>query len=367
MTTIQLMAYGMQDIAVRPELPLWPVDTRLSSSQIVEQSVDAPIERCSDLVRDVWYVVTLHDVPDDVYGLIESVEFTIGGQVIERYSGFALKMLATFDKKAVASVMSGETPDGITVAIPLRLCTSDDTAYLPLICLAYQEVVVRVTPSAGHNALKHSLFVDHIMLGTDVHTRIRDVERDMRVTAKHSLSYTVDALLDTPNRIVVPLVAPALRDLVIFVRPMHKPDTRIDHGDIDYATPRDAVLLMLLERIDNLEARLAPKPLVSPLISLGVSLAVTRRDGTVHEETVPFNVMMAQHAVPRQCYGIESNPHPMYYVPFDLFPYGVSPTTTLNVHQVGIEMRMQPGRYEVHVLARTKRVYKIAAGIAVPT
>ena len=74
------------------------------------------IERYGDLAGPVFLRVTLGDDAFDedetplfvVDELLESVSWEIGGQVIETYTGAALKILATYDKRARPSVLGRE-------------------------------------------------------------------------------------------------------------------------------------------------------------------------------------------------------------------------------------------------------------------
>ena len=156
-----------RDTVWGPETP--PALTR-SASQIIQQTDFDPDARelhhsvkthAADLLAGVWYRVELRHVPDDVYGLVESVTFTIGGQVIEQYSGYTLQMLSTFDKKASVSVHRGSN----VVIFPLRLCTSVDThSYLPLCCLCYHRVDIDIRLGATAAVIRHCMLNDYVFL-----------------------------------------------------------------------------------------------------------------------------------------------------------------------------------------------------------
>ena len=51
---------------------------------------------------------------------------------------------------------------------------------------------------------------------------------------------------------------------------------------------------------------------------------------------------------------------------FDHAPLGTFPTSTLHTHLVGthIELRLQPGRYDVHVLARSANIIRMLSGMS---
>ena len=248
-----------RDTVWGPETP--PALTR-SASQIQQTDFDPDARELhhsvkthtADLLAGVWYRVELRHVPDDVYGLLESVTFTIGGQVIEQYSGYTLQMLSTFDKKASVSVHGSQ--HGSVVIFPLRLCTSVDThLYLPLCCLSYHDVDINVRLGATAAVIRHCMLDEFVFLEVTENRRLRSTGCNLHVTVKSGFKETVTALPDKLVRIPVPPTI-ALRDVVLYIRPLEQRCAYafddIDISDIaSSSSSRDGILLMLLQRVDG--------------------------------------------------------------------------------------------------------------------
>ena len=238
-------------------------------------------------------------------------------------------------------------------------------------------MIIIMSHARAAPVVRHRLLVDYMHLSNDERGRIRraaDIPRDLHVTLKRSFRQTTDA--STPPCVLpdnatvsvsVPMTMHVLRDIVILIRPLD-PAKAYDIEDMDHAdlaggtSGRDTVLLMLLERIDKLERQLAPKSCATrdPLVSLGVRI---RCEG--HTSWKLHDCAMVRHAIPSQYYGIAENPHLIYFVPFDHSPLDLAPTTTMNAKRVdvGLELHLLPGRYDVHVLTRAMNIIRIQGGM----
>jgi hypothetical protein len=162
------------------------------------------VSMCGDVLGGVWYRLKLggsRPVPDDAYDLIREVRLGIGGQVVERFSGSALGLLARHDPKAACSRLGKE------LAFPLRLCASR----LPLVALAYHEVVVDLALVAGIEVDEHSYEVAYVSLD-DAERRAlaRLTPHRLAVTQKLSLRRRVHS----PRPVRLALDLPELRNRV---------------------------------------------------------------------------------------------------------------------------------------------------------
>jgi hypothetical protein len=94
---------------------------------------------------------------ESYYDLIDEIEYKIGGQVIEKYTGTSLLLNSRYDPKAKCSW----SPQN-EIVFPLCLCTQN----LPLICLAYHEVRVDIKLSQKVKGIlkSHSFEVEHVYL-----------------------------------------------------------------------------------------------------------------------------------------------------------------------------------------------------------
>ena len=115
----------------------------------------------ADLVNQIWYRMELAPAEiidtESYYDLIDEIEYKIGGQVIEKYTGTSLRLNSRYEPKSQCSW----SPQN-EIIFPLCLCAKN----LPLICLAYHEV--RVDIKLSHKVkdiLKsHSFEVEHVYL-----------------------------------------------------------------------------------------------------------------------------------------------------------------------------------------------------------
>ena len=103
------------------------------------------VSMCGDVLGGVWYRLKLggsRPVPDDAYDLIREVRLGIGGQVVERFSGSALGLLARHDPKAACSRLGRE------LAFPLRIEVDEHSYEVAYVSLddAERRALARLTP-----------------------------------------------------------------------------------------------------------------------------------------------------------------------------------------------------------------------------
>ena len=181
------------------------------------------VSRRGDVLGGVWYRLKLggsRPVPDVAYDLIREVRLSIGGQVVERFSGSALGLLARHDPKAACSRLGRE------LAFPLRLCASR----LPLVALAYHEVVVDLALVAGIEVASHSYEVAYVSLDDAERCALtRLTPHRLAVTQKLSLRRRF--VVHSPRPVRLALDLPELRNRVRDVA------FRVDDEDDDGGDP----------------------------------------------------------------------------------------------------------------------------------
>ena len=118
----------------------------------------------ADLVNQIWYKIEFAPAElinvESYYDLIEEIELTIGGQIIEKYSGTLLLLNSQYDKNSQCSWSSQHE-----IIFPLCTCTKN----LPLLSLAFHKVIISIKLS---NKIKdilksHSFEVEYIYLPQD--------------------------------------------------------------------------------------------------------------------------------------------------------------------------------------------------------
>eukprot|EP00798_Chlamydomonas_sp_ICE-L_P000402 gene402-1798_t len=310
------------------------------------------VSRSGDMVGDFFLRFTssqVYEIDDEslMYDAIESVEYKIGGEVIERYSGAALRMLATFDPRARPSFQreSGRYGggdlmqphvDAMEVVMPLRLCTSTGSThnYLPLIRLRYHEVKVQVHFSRFVEDPR--LFASYVLLDNDERRALCHTPQvDLRIFQKMSLSRVVtidkgNGGLPHPTLIDLSRVDCQVRDLIVTIR-------------------------------DSNGQRSAREPLLGMRLLMG--------EGK-HQRQMSMDGLMARRVIPRQYYGIniDHSPPPIYYMPFDHTPLLDDDCTGSldfgRVAPVQLELKLVPGdTYKIDIMFRTLNMLKTQRGM----
>ena len=259
---------------------------------------------------------------ESIYDLITSISYEIGGQMIEKYTGQALRMLATFDKKAKASIQ------GNKVVFPLRLCTSETK--LPLISLRFHEVKVKVVLASSDTKLQKKLFVNYICLDTEERRTIAQNPHQYQVFQKSVMSHTFKS--NTQNQTcdinVTNFLKGAVRDVIV-----------------------------LIKQIDKcLECH-------EPLIDMRI---IYKK----HVLQMDLDGIMLRHVIPRQTYGIENietNTEQIYFMPFDNTPTTNTCTGFFNFREgekTTLKIQLEPGSYQIYIMARTFNLLKTESGMA---
>ena len=310
------------------------------------ETVEVTVSRVGDLMGECFFHVEL-DGPasrlSDPFELLERVEYVIGGAVVESYAGRALAAVATFDRLARPSVV------GNVAVLPLRLCTSAaSSTWLPLICLRFHEVKVRLTTPARllGGVVCRTMHVETACLDADERRRMCMADHhELRVHPRASAEFRVDLEPPLGGRAVADVdLAPwlgdtAVRDLIVEV------------------CPCGAGLRKTWQ----------------PVSEISVHSQVER---------MRLDAAMAGRAVPRHQYGIDAFDERrfVYYLPFDNAPAEPFATATLRVAAAdGLRLRiafaeseeLQAGRgrvvADVYVTARTFNAIRTCSGMAALT
>jgi hypothetical protein len=135
----------------------------------------------ADLVNQMWYKLELAPAEiidtESYYDLIDEIEYKIGGQVIEKYTGTSLRLNSRYEPKSQCSW----SPQN-EIIIPLCPCAQN----LPLICLAFHEVKVDIKLSHKvKDILKsHSFEVEYVYLPQPDRKTIARSSHDLAVLQK---------------------------------------------------------------------------------------------------------------------------------------------------------------------------------------
>lgn len=301
-------------------------DAHMTSNTIYET-----VSRCGDLMGHIWYEVTLPEPlkhANDAFDIIESLKYTIGGQVIEHYSGQALRMLSVFDKHARPSIHNN------TVVFPLRVCNSYDThLFLPLVRLAFHEVKLKLKLADHIRPVKQQIHITYITLDTEERRYLScTIPRlQLRITQKVSLTQMIN-VENSGTRTKIPLnMKGYLRDLIVLLKP--KQNCEVD--------PMIS-MQMLIGGYDD-----AGKPVM-------------------FQRQNPLGPAMTRHVIPQQYYSVEKNDNYIYFMPFDHTPLRTHSTASLNMEKLLTELVLvlHPGTYDVHMLFRFNNILNMSSGMA---
>lgn len=306
-----------------------------SYSDPTSHSFTWSVPRHADIVGD--FFLRFKSVTKSVFDDIMSIEYQIGGQVIERYNGEALRMLSTFDPRARPSFQSNVKEDDVAMdaVVPLRLCTSTGSThnYLPIIRLRFHEVTVKV--HFNRRVENPVLLASYIFLDTDERRNLcHKPVVDLRISQKISLSEVVTTVdsnsKKSPILIDLSCISGNVRDLVMSIRG--------SNGQ-----------------------KIANEPL------LGMRLLMTDEK---HQRQMSMDGLMARSVIPRQYYGIEDTSlitPPIYFMPFDHTPLLHDDTASMNfgrANPVHLELKLVPDdTYKIDIMIRTVNLFRTQNGI----
>jgi hypothetical protein len=246
---IQIVAYGAQDIFLTadPEITFWKLQYRRHTNfatESIEQTfngnadfgkkVSATIARNGDLMYRATLVVELPEIEPTVSGcwthdvghhLINTVDFEVGGQRIDRHWGDWLQIWSSLtvpdSQKVTYYKMIGRTEQlcgyntnvkpRTTLYIPLQFYFNRFAGCaLPLIALQYHEVKINVefrpiellwccANDSGYlddnvrrrNMLSCSLWVDYVFLDTDERRKFAQISHEYLID---QLQYTEESI-----------------------------------------------------------------------------------------------------------------------------------------------------------------------------
>lgn len=295
------------------------------------------VTRYGDLMKECFLCLTYDQLPPEVnniYDIIKSVHLSIGGQLIEQYSGDSLRVLASFNKKA--KVMVSHLANGLKqLMFPLSLALSTEDTHIPLVCLAFHEVCIGVEliDHADSQLKRKSLYINYIHLNSD--ERRTTCRENINVTPlqyrifqkiEHRVTLTSDGPA-TVQKIKIPTYMDAMRELIVLL----KPKTVID-GDCN-----------------------------EPVIKM--RLSINDLNGQLGEEE--GDAMLYRQVIPRLYYDIEDNNELMYIMSFDHTPLEKQCSGLLNQPEHGLTLKMQlvSGEYDVCIMARCFNVLEITHGM----
>lgn len=229
---MQLVANGAQDVYLTetPTITYWKRAYQRHTNfsvESIEQTFNGPLDfgkrvtctvsRNGDLINKCYLEVQLPAVPADMtpeevwvdyvgHALINSIDITIGGQLIDKHYGdwlhiwyqLACKNKSGYEKMVGARV----TEDAQTLYIPLCFWWNRAPGMaLPLIALQYHEVKITVTfndlatcvkptaaiPRGSLQIQKASLYVDFVYIDTDERRRFAQTSHEYLID---QLQYT---------------------------------------------------------------------------------------------------------------------------------------------------------------------------------
>jgi len=320
-------------------------------------------------MKNLWYRLTLKSCIDNPYTLLEEIEFKIGGNTIEKFTGVSLEILAQFDHKAMYS------QSGNTIVFPLSICTTA----LPIICLAYHELTISIKLSKEAQLESHVLEIAYVYLDTN--------ERRELIQNVNALPYVYPitqkfyvkkchVICSEGKPIKIPITSNYLsnriRDIAFKITPIGgtgSTDMKLDHDGIA-ANDKEAFLLMLLERIDKLESQLRQKMSSKD----PMKTATFMFSSELKSETFVFpsqiqirhkqDAIMLKKAIPREYYGFENNEN-IYYMPFDHTPSQPYASSSICIKNmiVELELDLHPGTYDIELLIRHENALEITSGM----
>jgi hypothetical protein len=367
-------SYGILQIVnsvnVNPMKTLWippqPTAYTNSSSVIASQPLHpennnpcAAIGRQGDLLKTIWYKIVLDSpLPDNPYDIIEDIEYIIGGAIIEKYSGTSLEIISQYDPKAKCSI------SGNTIVFPLLLSTSGELA-LPLICLAFHEVKIDIKLSRNIKIKSHSFEIAYVYLDFEERRRLchNNLPHEYNITQKFSIKkqatcYAAGQTIKIP--IKINHMRNKIRDIAFKITPLTKSAVipYIDHDGLT-ENPKDAFMLMLLERIDMLESKLQNKH--DPLVSATFVFNASTNPYTIRHKQ---DAVMLRSVIPREYYGF-TNEDNTYYMPFDHTATQLYSSSSLSISLIVLELELEllPGLYDIDVLVRHNNVLRISSGM----
>lgn len=305
------------------------------------------VSRNGDLFGECFLHLTSKDLGGNVFmsgrsdilpDLIERVEFEIGGQTIESFTGRTMAAIATFDFRAEPSAL------GRVCVVPLRLCTSaSNDTFLPLVCLRFHEVNVRVTlvEKAAAEIEKVALHIEYVALDS--------FERQQTCQANHRLR-----------------IHPKSSAEALLTRPPPPPRTGNDEDSVAVELFPWLEEELVRDLIVDVDAARSPSALSIELeMSPGKYTELTRLDS-----------IMASHVIPKHRYGIRGDSYSAkrFYIPFDSDPTAPLCASAMMFGKNRARMRIwfedrachvdDACGVRIHVTARTFNVLNTAAGLA---
>lgn len=141
----------------------------------------ATLPRDGDVIANMW----LHaQIPRETptTGFVRQVILSIGGSIIESFSGAALEMLQTFDTTAKTTRVRHSDSTYDTIVVPLML------PKVELIALCYAEPRVHVTTSAP--CVSKKLVVEFLFVDTVIRRRMNTLEHTRQFTQKFCQTFS---------------------------------------------------------------------------------------------------------------------------------------------------------------------------------
>jgi hypothetical protein len=181
------------------------------------------IPRNGDLIGDFFLEVKLSNTATHCYGLgnalIENIELTIGGQVIERMSGKCMNIIGELtqndEKRAVWDKFVGNHADKDCnkLLIPLPFFCSHYEKYIQLIAMSFNEVCINIEFANREKLMlpedckieSVNLYGNYIYVDTDERKKIAQTSSEFLIKSYRQLndySFTVDQFNHISNQTI---------------------------------------------------------------------------------------------------------------------------------------------------------------------
>jgi hypothetical protein len=261
----------------------------------------AEIKKTCDLMGEAYLYVDFDGKPD--IGAIKLLNLEIGGQVVDSYSGDAMRIYANGISKIEI--------DNNRVVIPLAFFFQNKPhSYIPLVALEYHTVCVYVDVDVDSSISKMALKFKAIYVEQNErrYLNTRNFEKSIYVTREQVFSVsgpTASLMLD------MKIFQHIAKDLFIFVKQKVKEPLR----QIDIH--------------------------INGIVAIEVDHIMTRR------------------IFPRESYEINDNKAPIYYIPLNHM-WNLSKISVLKIDLTFVD----DGQYDVVVVAKVHNVLRILGGMA---
>jgi hypothetical protein len=318
------------------------------------------LTRNGDLAGDSYFTCVFPEDASlpaaDLWAILETVTWSFNGAVFERYDGRCLQMLAKLDpslRPFVHRVSGGRQ----RVVFPLGSCFGKDAGvYLPLICMAFQDVIVHVGMADNWSRVAEEKMIKttYQVLDTKERRALAKSSRSDDVTTKMSIHATHASSEPSST-----------------ARIHMDPVWNTDKNDNENRDVRD---IMIMVRSRGAGAQ-------DPVRSLRLKHKFSGKVDSDSESEFEHSVdpVDARSLIPRHYYDCDENARSSgrdddgtittcYFWPFDPIPRnrvsdkGWLRTGGSSGHDYFLELELEPGFHDIHVLTRMRRKFETSSG-----